>query len=125
MAFFVSICILLRVVVSCWVDDVLLSPLYLVTIEGGSRATDGVSTEGAESASKHDIGFNQDRLDNTRKKLEIKEDEREEVNQRHSQAGDDDNSELEERLGRELESRDNEISSLKEFIKDLVEWFAN
>lgn len=84
-----------------------------------------ILTNGAEEATSTEIQNKQDELDHARTRLEWEESKRKWLNDRHSQAGDDSDHELERDLGEELEKKDDQLDTIRELIKELVEWFAN
>lgn len=117
MAFFVSICLLLRVIVSYWVYEFLIGTRLILTTGGGSS--------GHDQATDTEIRNKVDELEHANKRLQNREERREELNDMHSRAGDDCDEGLERHLGRELGKADREIDSIKEWIKQIIEWLAN
>ena len=102
MTFFVFICILLRVL-KYELDSSLIF---------ASRAT------------KEEIQDKQEEAEQIRSLLDTKGRVREEINDAHSTAGDNDERERERELGEQLEEIDAEIEDLWEALKELLEFLA-
>lgn len=85
-------------------DEFLIGPVILKV--GGPSNPD--------EATPGEIRNKQDELDHARRTLERKEKAREELNNEHSRAGDNDDIDEERRLGKQLEKADRNLDSIRE-----------
>lgn len=115
----------MRTRISDWWSNLVLGDIpSLVLVSGESSNPFGGGPKNITEATSEQIRSKQDELDHHRKLVEWEQEKREWLNNEHSTAGDDGDSELEKQLGNKLENIDNKIEKMWDYIGKLIEWFS-